>query len=346
MSQHTNNARDDIGDEPRDDERNATSDNDATGDRRALDGPSKDDAPTIALALNAASAALRASSIPDPRREAATLFAATIGRDRAYLFAHSDDALAPSINALFRERISRRAGGEPLQYITGHQEFFGLDFEVTPAVLIPRPETELLVEIALELLRDFHNSLSADDSHNADDTSHTRAPFICDVGTGSGCIPIALLHEWPDARAVAIDISTDALHVAARNAACHSVTERITFVASDLFAALDASAIKFDLITSNPPYVAEDALDTLQREVREHEPRVALTPGGDGLSAIRRLVEDAPRLLAPRGHLVFEIGHDQHEAVRRLIDGRVWTLLETRRDLQGIPRTVVLRLKR
>jgi release factor glutamine methyltransferase len=311
---------------------------------------SRDDAPTIAHALRDAADELRRSSINDPRREAATLLAATINRDRAYLFAHSDDALAPDALTLFRERVSRRAAGEPLQYITGHQEFFGLDFEVSPSVLIPRPETELLVETALELLRDredsrdTHDSREADDSRNTGDSRRTRAPFICDVGTGTGCIAVALLHERTDARAIALDISTGALHVAARNAAHHSVIDRLALIASDLFDALDASVVEFDLIASNPPYVAEDQLIDLQREVREHEPRHALTPGGDGLSVIRRLVEDAPRFLKPRGHLVFEIGHDQHEAVRRLIDRRVWTLLDTRRDLQGIPRTVVLRL--
>jgi release factor glutamine methyltransferase len=298
----------------------------------------RDDARTIAHALSDAADELRAASIPDPRREAATLLVSIIKRDRAHLFAHSDDALAPAALMLFRERIQRRAAGEPLQYITGHQEFYGLDFEVSPAVLIPRPETELLVETALELLRD------ADDSRSTDDSRRTLAPFICDVGTGSGCIPIALLHERRDTRAIALDISTDALYVAARNAARHHVIGRLALVASDLFAALDASAIKFDLITSNPPYVAEDELTNLQREVRAHEPRLALTPGGDGLSVIRRLIEDAPRLLAPRGHLIFEIGHEQHDTVCALIDPRIWTQLETRRDLQGIPRTVVLRL--
>jgi release factor glutamine methyltransferase len=297
-----------------------------------------DEARTIARAVSDAADELRAASVSEPRREAATLLASIIKRDRAYLFAHSDDALAPAALTLFRERIQRRAAGEPLQYVTGHQEFYGLDFEVSPAVLIPRPETELLVETALELMRD------ADDSVNTDDSRRTLAPFICDVGTGSGCIPVALLHERRDARAVALDISTDALRVAARNAARHAVSERLALVVSDLFAALDASAVKFDLITSNPPYVAEDELTNLQREVRDHEPRLALTPGGDGLSVIRRLVEDAPRLLARRGHLIFEIGHDQHDDVRHLIDQHVWTQLETRRDLQGIPRTIVLRL--
>jgi release factor glutamine methyltransferase len=218
-----------------------------------------------------------------------------------------------------------------LQYVTGRQEFYGLEFEVTPAVLIPRPETELLVETALELLRD-------------DIKRGVNAPFLCDVGTGSGCIPVAILHECTDARAVALDISVDALNVAARNVARHSVLDRLALVASDCFDALDAST-KFDLITSNPPYVAEADLADLQREVRDHEPRLALTPGGDGLAVIRRVIRDAPRFLRPRGHLVVEIGYDQHEAVRALIDSRVWTVLGIHKDLQGIPRTVALRLE-
>jgi release factor glutamine methyltransferase len=287
---------------------------------------------TIVGALDEAAAALRAASVTDARREAATLLAATIERDRAFLFTHSDDALAADQLALFRARVRRRAAGEPLQYVTGRQEFYGLDFEVTPAVLIPRPETELLVETTLELLRD------ADASRDG-----ATAPLLCDVGTGSGCIPITILHERVDARAVAVDISTDALRVAARNAARHSVTDRLALVASDCFDALDAST-KFDLITSNPPYVAEADLADLQREVRDHEPRHALTPGGDGLSVIRRLLADAPRFLAPGGQLVFEIGYDQHDAVRELINRRDWTLLGIHKDLQGIPRTVALRL--
>jgi release factor glutamine methyltransferase len=287
-----------------------------------------DDNITIARALREATDDLRDASVEEPRREAATLLAATIARDRAFLITHSDDAIAPGDLKLFRERVRRRAAGEPTQYITGHQEFYGLDFEVGPAVLIPRPETELLVETALKLLRDV------------------RGPRLCDVGTGSGCVAVALLHERSDARAVAVDISTDALRVAARNAARHSVADRLAFVASDCFDALDTDAHRFDLISSNPPYVAEDDLDGLQREVREHEPRAALTPGGDGLSVIRRLLEDAPLFLVAGGCLVFEIGYDQHEAIRQLIDARVWTLLDIHKDLQGIPRTVALRLDR
>ncbi|HVG28876.1 MAG TPA: peptide chain release factor N(5)-glutamine methyltransferase [Pyrinomonadaceae bacterium] len=283
---------------------------------------------TIARALREATDALRGASVAEPRREAATLLAATLARDRAFLIAHSDDALAPDAHKLFRERVGRRAAGEPAQYITGRQEFYGLDFEVGPAVLIPRPETELLVETALGLLRGV------------------REPRVCDVGTGSGCVAVALLRERPDARAVAVDISPAALRVASRNAARHAVAARLALVASDCFDALDDAAHKFDLVASNPPYVAEGDLDTLQREVRDHEPRMALTPGGDGLSVIRRLLEGAPRFLRGGGCLVFEIGYDQHGAVERLIDARVWTLLGIYKDLQGVPRTVALRLNR
>ena len=282
---------------------------------------------TVAQALAEAAALLRAGGIEDARREAGTLLSDLLGRDRAYLFAHSDDALPPTLLASFRERVRRRAAGEPVQYITGHQEFYRLDFEVTPAVLIPRPETELLVETALEILRD------------------ESAPLVCDVGTGTGCVAISLLHERADARGVALDISPDALAVAARNAARHGVSDRLELFVSDCFDALAPPARKFSLVVSNPPYVAESDIAGLQREVREHEPRAALTPGGDGLSVIRRLLSDAPRHLRSRGHFVFEIGFGQHEAVRELVDPRVWTTLGVHADLQGIPRTVALRLE-
>ena len=269
---------------------------------------------------------LRDAGVTDARREAASLLAHTTGRDRAYLFARGEEPAAPGVLARYRALIARRAAGEPLQYLTGRQEFYGLEFEVTPDVLIPRPETELLVEAALELLRGVD------------------APRVCDVGTGSGCIPVALLHERGDARAVGLDISPAALEVAARNAARHGVTGRLALLASDCFAALDPATDHFQLIASNPPYVAEADLAGLQREVREHEPRVALTPGGDGLSVIRRLIKDAPPFLAPGGLLLFEIGYNQHEAVTQLIDPKVWTLLDIHEDLQGIPRTFALRL--
>ena len=285
---------------------------------------------TIAEALNEAARVLREAGAAEARREAGSLLAHVLERDRAYLFTHDDEGLGAGKLAAFLRLVERRAAGEPFQYVTGRQEFYGLDFEVTPDVLIPRPETELLVEAALEVLRG------------------QDAPLVCDVGTGSGCIPVALLHERADARAVALDISPAALNVARRNAERHNVSERFETLVSDCFDALREGGQQgrtFPLIVSNPPYVAERDLEGLQREVREHEPRVALTPGGDGLSVIRRLVTEAPDFLTPRGHLLFEIGFNQHEQVAALINPRVWTLLDIQHDLQGIPRIVALRRK-
>ncbi|MGH9942002.1 MAG: peptide chain release factor N(5)-glutamine methyltransferase [Pyrinomonadaceae bacterium] len=280
---------------------------------------------TIAEALAKAAVALRGASVAEARREAATLLLSLLGCDRTYLFTHDDEALTPEQVNLFRRWVARRAAGEPAQYVTGRQEFYGLDFEVTPAVLIPRPETELLIETALELLRG------------------TSAPLVCDVGTGSGCIAITLLHERRDARAVAVDLSPAALRVAARNAARHGVAARLALVTADCFSALDPARAHFDLIASNPPYIAERDVPGLQREVRDHEPLLALTPGGDGLFVIRRLLADAPPFLASGGHLLVEIGHDQHAQVTELIDPLTWTLLGIQQDLQGIPRIVALR---
>jgi release factor glutamine methyltransferase len=284
---------------------------------------------TIADALREASARLRDAGLAEPRREAGTLLSYALGRDQAFLFTHADETLNAAQESGFRACVARRAAGEPFQYIAGRQEFYGLEFEVTPDVLIPRPETELLVEEALELLKG------------------SDAPLLCDVGTGSGCIAVTLLHERGDARGLALDVSEAALAVAGRNAARHGVVERLQLLVSDCFDALRSDKhreVRFDLVASNPPYVAESDVEGLQKEVRDHEPRVALTPGGDGLSVIRRLVAEAPHFLKPGGHLLMEIGFNQHERVAALIDPSVWTLLDIHRDLQGIPRTVALRL--
>ncbi|HEX8844967.1 MAG TPA: peptide chain release factor N(5)-glutamine methyltransferase [Pyrinomonadaceae bacterium] len=271
---------------------------------------------------------LAEAGVPLARREAMSLVEHVTGRDRTFLITHPETLLDDSELARLREVVRLRAAGRPLQYITGRQEFYGLEFEVTPDVLIPRPETELLIETALELL-----------DEGAD------AALVCDVGTGSGCIPIALLHERPQLRAVGLDISQSALGVAARNAARLGVSERLSLVASDCFGGISPEAMSFTMIISNPPYVAEGALAGLQREVRDHEPRIALTPGTDGLRIIRSLVRDAPRFLKAGGHLLLEIGFDQNEAVRELIDPTAWQLIEIHKDLQGIPRTVALRKK-
>lgn len=276
----------------------------------------------IAEALREASQILQRAGVPEARREAGSLLSFIIAKDRTFLISHAEDQLDELSLNPFSEAVRRRAAGEPLQYITGVQDFFGREFRVTPDVLIPRPETELLVEAALEVVN--------------------PAPFICDVGTGSGCIAETLLCEISQARAVALDKSPGALEVAKLNAGSLSVADRVIFLVSDCFESLDPSEYQFDLIASNPPYVSAEVLDGLQREVRDHEPLVALSPGRDGLSLIRRLLLESPAFLKTNGYLIMEIGFDQGEQVQSLIDNGVWHLLELRPDLQGIPRIVVL----
>lgn len=284
---------------------------------------------SIAETILQGSHKLRQAGVPEARREAGSLLAEVLKCDRSFILSHAEDAVSEEQAERFRQFLERRAQGEPLQYITGHQEFYGLDFEVTPAVLIPRPETELLIETALKLFPGSDNSI-----------------FVCDVGTGSGCIAVTLLHELPHARVLAIDISPAALEIAKRNAASHAVTERIEFVESDCFAALntqDARQSHFNLIVSNPPYVEEGAIAGLQREVRNFEPRAALAAGVDGLDVVRRLLIEAANFLATGGYFLFEIGFDQAAAVEQLIDPKIWRLIEICEDLQCIPRTVALR---
>ena len=279
---------------------------------------------SINSAIAEAAKMLSAAGVDQPQTEASMLLADLLGRDRAFLIARSADELSPGQKDEFQSRVARRASGEPPQYITGHQEFFRLDFEVTPEVLIPRPETELIVEAALEFAR-----------HDA--------PYFADIGTGSGCIAISLLNELPEAKAVAVDISPAALKVARRNAERHGMIDRLSLVESDGFPAISSNE-KFDLVVSNPPYVSDEEMKSLQREVRR-EPASALAGGVDGFEVIRRLLNDAPRFLRAGGHLIFEIGFDQGETVRELIDQDNWELIEIRTDLANIPRTIILRRK-
>ena len=277
---------------------------------------------SIAEVVREAADVLADGDVPESRREAQSLLSFVIGKDRTFLISHAEDVVDDDSVDRYRKIVERRAAGEPLQYITGVQDFFGREFRVTPDVLIPRPETELVVEAALEVAR--------------------TAPLICDVGTGSGCIALTLLCELRKARAVAVDKSTAALEVAKLNALSLAVSDRAEFVVSDCFDAFDPREHQFDLIVSNPPYISADVVPGLQREVRDHEPLAALSPGPDGLSIIRRLMQEAPAFLKPAGHLIMEIGFDQGEAVKGLVDERAWRLLEIRPDFQSIPRIVVL----
>ena len=274
----------------------------------------------IADALRRAAEFLKENA--DARRDVALLLGFVLNRDRAFLIANDDRNLSDEEIERFFELIERRASGEPIQYITGRQEFFGLGFEVNENVLIPRPETEILVEAAIEILREKEN------------------PYFCDVGTGSGCIPISILANLENAKAVAVDISSGALAVARKNAEKHRVAERIEFYESDVFAVFQNP--KFDLIVSNPPYIPNKDLPDLPREVREHEPHAALFGGAVGTEIVERLLTDAPKFLTENSYLMFEIGFAQDEAVRATVDPNVWQLREILPDLQGIPRIVVL----
>lgn len=278
---------------------------------------------SIRQILADATAVLRSAGITDPRREAVSLLAHVLHTDRTFVITNLEDDVAEPENQSFRKSVGRRARHEPLQYIVGHQQFFQLDFEVTPDVLIPRPETELIVEAGLDVLK------------------NVSAPFIADIGTGSGCIVISLLDKLRKSRGLGLDFSSRALHVARRNAERHLVADRLTLIESDLLRRLDRNA-QFSLIVSNPPYVPESDIHTLAPEVREHEPLSALVSGPDGLSHIRVLLHEAPSYLQTGGHLVFEIGFGQRDAIEQLIDHATWRLIEIREDLQKIPRTVVL----
>lgn len=279
---------------------------------------------SLKQALFEATRVLSDAHIAEARLQAGALLANLLDQDRTFLITNPEITLTDEQLSCFQERIRRRAAGEPLQYISGIQEFFGLSFEVNPSALIPRPETELLVETALGLI----------EAQNA-------GPLFLDIGTGTGCIAIAILHERPSAQAVALDLSPAALELAIRNARRHSVRDRIRFVAADSLSAFERQE-EFDLVVSNPPYIADSSWPTLQPEVRDHEPPLALTSGSDGLTMIRRLLREVPPVLVKRGYFVFEIGFDQAAEITEIIDKAVWKMIAIHSDLQQIPRTVVL----
>jgi release factor glutamine methyltransferase len=280
---------------------------------------------TIAQTLKEASEQLRAASVVNDLLDAQTLLAEALGRDRTYLIINFNQQLSEEVLSKYQAMIRRRAAHEPVQYITGRQAFFGLDFEVTPDVLIPRPETELIVEETIRLAQQ-HTTLN---------------PVIVDVCAGSGCIAVSLARELNDARVIASDISIPALRVARRNATRHGLEHQVLFVASDLLDAL-AEECFADFILSNPPYVSEEEMPTLQSEVRDWEPRLALTDSADGLSLYRRLLKDASSRLKPGGHLICEMGYTQSESIAGMVDRQVWAEPRLLDDLQGIPRTIVL----
>ena len=275
----------------------------------------------LKAALAAAIEHLTANSVGSPRLNSETLMMFTLGCDRAYLYAHPERELTADEHNRFTGYISERSTGKPAQYITGHQEFWGLDLLVSPAVLIPRPETEHVIETVLEL------------------AAGQQDLKIIDVGTGSGCIAIALASELAPAQIEAADISAEALEVARTNAARLGFAERIRFRRADLLAGFAAQ--QFDFVVSNPPYVSEAEPEKTQREVREFEPKVAVFGGPTGMEIYQRLVPQAYECLRDGGWLVVEIGFSIEGPVRALL--KTWREVRTINDLQGIPRVVAAR---
>src|ERR1700693_1581071 len=271
---------------------------------------------------------------------AALLIIFTLDCDRAYLYAQPERELTPNETQRYGEALSRRAAGLPAQYITGHQEFWGMDLIVSPAVLIPRPETEHVVEAVLELASGVRSDHSQDQSPKPrTGVSATHDLRIVDVGTGSGAIALALAKEIPSAESHAIDISPEALEVARANAARHELTSRIKFHRADLLNGLPHG--EFDFVVSNPPYVGESEEDSVQLEVRKFEPRNAVFAGPTGLEVIERLIPEAQPVLRPGGWLVFEISGTIAHHVRELLSG--WNEVGLTNDLQGIARVAIAR---
>ena len=272
---------------------------------------------TIQTALGQGTRVLEDAVVPVPRLTAEVLLVHALQRDRAYLYAHSDEELTERAWIHYGRYLHERIKGKPTQYITGRQEFYGREFSVTPDVLIPRPETEHLVEASLERIR--------------------SGDLVLDVGTGSGAIAVTLAIQT-SARVFASDISLAALRVAASNA--RKLSANVAFLACDLAACAKDRSV--DVLVSNPPYVPRVDEPGLQREVRDWEPHVALFGGSTGLEMYERLIGEAQRVLRPGGWLLVELGYNSLEAVRAML-GPPWTALDVRADLAGLPRVLAAR---
>ncbi|MEK7880762.1 MAG: peptide chain release factor N(5)-glutamine methyltransferase [Deltaproteobacteria bacterium] len=274
-------------------------------------------------ALKKAEELLRQSGMEDAATEALFMVASACGERPSVLLTIRDRKLKDSSKELLKGWLERRILREPLQYILGETEFYGYPIKVTPDVLIPRPETEEIVDEALKALKGVKN------------------PIVLDLCAGSGCIAIAIAKEIHGSCVIAIDASPKALAIAEENAVLNNVEKSITFLEGDLFASLKASGFEFsfDLIASNPPYIKTGDIETLPPEVRLHEPRMALDGGTDGLFSIRRIIFDAPKYLKPGGTLLMEIGFGEAEDVKRIVsDTGLYEFFEIKKDLEGIDR--------
>ena len=286
---------------------------------------------TIAEAINKAAATLTACGIEHARLDAELLICHVLQRDRAWLLAHVQEPLDIGNSASFTNVITRRSRREPLQYIIGTQEFWGRKFTVTPDVLIPRPETELIIEAAVAIAK-----------------SKTAPLSVIDLCTGSGCIAVALAREIQDIHVFATDASADALAVARDNARKLGAANSIRFFEGDLFTPLEELDLHgtVDVIVSNPPYIRSDEYAALMPEVRDHEPGMALIAGPKGTEVHRRIIEHAPRFLKRQGSLVMEMGIGQADLLSRMIkQDRHYSSCEIMKDLSGIERVIVAERK-
>jgi release factor glutamine methyltransferase len=281
-------------------------------------------APTVASVLEEATRRLRDARVPDPRRDAATLLALVLGTDRGGVVARKPDPIPPGDAARFAELIAARESRKPLQHLEGHAEFRGLEFEVSPDVLIPRPETEDLVQAVL-------------------DAGLPDAARVADLGTGSGCIAVSLAVERRSWQVVAVDLSADALGVAARNVTKYGVADRVQLVARDFASVPEGERGRYDAVVSNPPYVPEAEWEGLQPEVRDHEPRIALVPGPTGNEAYEAVVRAAGEMLRSGGLLALELGWKSEEAVRAFVSASRYREIRVLPDVQGIPRVLTAR---
>jgi len=314
----------------------------------------------VRSALKQGLAQLREAQVPSYTLAAELLLLHVLGRDRTWIYAHPEQEISAADAARYFELIARRASGEPTQHLTGKQEFWGLEFEVTPDVLIPRPETEHIIEVALDRLA--VRELRA----GRKQTLTGEGLQIADIGTGSGCVAIALAKELAQATIYATDISCAALAVARRNATRHSVSDRVHFLECSLIdkvstvgardivplrpqgsnSGLHAAPVtghglhSFDIIVSNPPYIGRREAATLMREVRDHEPEIALYGGEEGYELYADLITQAAAHLKPGGIIVLELGHNGLPAVQPLFDASTWTNVGVTNDLAGIPRVL------
>jgi len=311
----------------------------------------------VRTALKNGIARLREGGVSSYTLAAELLLLHVVGRNRTWIYAHPEESIAEPDERRFFELIARRIAGEPTQHLTGKQEFWGLELEVTPAVLIPRPETEHVIEVALDRLA--VREVRAGRRNKNDGAGQ----LVADIGTGSGCIAIALAKELPAAQFVATDISPNALVVAGRNAVRHGVDGRIQFVEANLLdrtsvpdvsgellsarvvgsepiAGDEAGLPLFDVIVSNPPYIGRREAESLAREVREHEPAIALYGGEEGYEFYAGLISQAAQHLKPGGIVVLELGYNSLPAVQPLLESADWTNVDVTNDLAGIPRVI------